>query len=92
MVSYSAGKKCKNINHLGLNPCCSGQWSRTFKSLAKWQKQKQSLNPYCSGQWSRTNSNFVDTVSLEEVLILIVVEDGLVHYDCGIEDNWLDVS
>ena len=27
-----------------------------------------SLNPYCSGQWSRTNSNFVDTVSLEESL------------------------
>ena len=39
-----------------------------------------SLNPYCSGRWSRT---FVETVSLEEmkaVLILIVVEDGLVHY------------
>ena len=36
-----------------LNPCCSGQWSRTMirNILAT---SSPCLNPYCSGQWSRT--------------------------------------
>ena len=38
----------------------------------------QSLNPYCSGQWSRTPSFITSKEEAEEVLILIVVEDGLV--------------
>ena len=39
-----------------------------------------SLNPYCSGRWSRTFDGFVRHVdSVTGVLILIVVEDGLVH-------------
>ena len=37
----------------GLNPYCSGQWSRTIKQIFN-RLPKESLNPYCSGQWSRT--------------------------------------
>ena len=41
------------INPFSLNPCCSGQWSRTEHTLIPhWLTL--SLNPYCSGQWSRT--------------------------------------
>ena len=38
----------------GLNPYCSGQWSRTHdcKDIAFYEWS--CLNPYCSGQWSRT--------------------------------------
>ena len=39
----------------GLNPYCSGQWSRTGKHTEKAQDEALSLNPYCSGQWSRTD-------------------------------------
>ena len=39
----------------GLNPYCSGQWSRTDLLTSKlWNST--SLNPYCSGQWSRTTT------------------------------------
>ena len=37
----------------GLNPCCSGRWSRSQFNLADGQVAK-SLNPCCSGRWSRT--------------------------------------
>ena len=36
------------------------------------------LNPYCSGRWSRTRKNAGLAELTDEVLILIVVEDGLV--------------
>ena len=36
-----------------LNPYCSGQWSRTIKTMSQITVGK-GLNPYCSGQWSRT--------------------------------------
>ena len=37
-----------------------------------------SLNPYCSGRWSRTEK-FDEFTAHMWVLILIVLEDGLVH-------------
>ena len=37
------------------------------------------FNPCCSGQWSRTHSSQYDDWTACTVLILIVVEDGLVH-------------
>ena len=41
------------INPFSLNPCCSGQWSRTF--LAQLiHKEINNLNPCCNGRWSRT--------------------------------------
>ena len=47
----------------GLNPYCSGRWSRTAVSpLVIWREN--GLNPYCSGRWSRTrvptNYNFLN--------------------------------
>ena len=47
-VQYTFGtiKKC-------LNPCCSGQWSRTAAAHVT-NEAIRSLNPCCSGQWSRT--------------------------------------
>ena len=86
---------------IGLNPYCSGRWSRTRKLVAfslyvviclnpycsgRWSRTSGSvggdngwwcLNPYCSGRWSRTPLN-VPLYLLIQVLILIVVEDGLV--------------
>ena len=38
-----------------------------------------SLNPYCSGRWSRTGSLETDANTPRRVLILIVVDNGLVH-------------
>ena len=61
----------------GLNPCCSGQWSRTDKKISD-RKEQKSLNPYCSGQWSRT-AILVLIALLLVVLILIVVDNGLVR-------------
>ena len=36
------------------------------------------LNPCCSGRWSRTQAVHARSVLDTEVLILVVVEDGLV--------------
>ena len=58
-----------------LNPYCSGRWSRTVKRVVLDISQV-SLNPYCSGRWSRTP--MLSNVTGSDVLILIVVEDGLV--------------
>ena len=38
----------------GLNPCCSGQWSRTLIINLIIGELYYGLNPCCSGQWSRT--------------------------------------
>ena len=64
---------------IGLNPCCSGQWSRTTK-LATQRSIQRCLNPCCSGRWSRTPEEIRMRVE-GLVLILAVVEDGLVHYE-----------
>ena len=38
------------------------------------------LNPCCSGQWSRTARYGLETEVAREVLILVVVDNGLVHF------------
>ena len=38
-----------------------------------------SLNPCCSGRWSRTRKG-CSSCDESEVLILVVVDDGLVHH------------
>ena len=63
---------------VSLNPCCSGRWSRTVK-LQPIRINNTSLNPCCSGRWSRTALRIAAKFNLEAVLILVVVEDGLVH-------------
>ena len=60
-----------------LNPYCSGQWSRTARQIADATNQT-SLNPYCSGQWSRTINSKLIIKWRQQVLILIVVDNGLV--------------
>ena len=62
-----------------LNPYCSGQWSRTKLLVSIITKQENCLNPYCSGQWSRTWWSFGTPSGEHGVLILIVVDNGLVH-------------
>ena len=54
MVSYNSDKGREIVSNYSLNPCCSGQWSRTLYCLVSLLKTARSLNPYCSGQWSRT--------------------------------------
>ena len=57
LVQHQIGvwRKCT----VGLNPYCSGQWSRTVIQQTTFNKQ-QGLNPYCSGQWSRTQKGWRD--------------------------------
>ena len=65
---------------MSLNPCCSGQWSRTQAALNGKATDIKSLNPCCSGQWSRTNGEHMLIMHEQgEVLILVVVDNGLVH-------------
>ena len=47
------------------------------------------LNPYCSGQWSRTYKPFISKDLWQEVLILIVVDNGLVQLVHIINSNRL---
>ena len=41
-------------NQIGLNPCCSGRWSRTVTFSTPNDELHTCLNPCCSGRWSRT--------------------------------------
>ena len=68
-----------NLKNLArsLNPCCSGRWSRTPRNDCRKFCHNR-LNPCCSGRWSRTDSLLTDKHTEKEVLILVVVEDGLV--------------
>ena len=69
-----------------LNPYCSGRWSRTTEYQFK-PFEKVRLNPYCSGRWSRTLGVWQFFTIKWIVLILIVVEDGLVHSRRNKSDN-----
>ena len=53
MVSYFVETVSLEEMKAGLNPCCSGQWSRTRSSEFNGDISN-CLNPCCSGQWSRT--------------------------------------
>ena len=59
-----------------LNPCCNGRWSLTTRNniIAFW---KQCLNPCCNGRWSLTYYENKDWRFSDNVLILVVMEDGL---------------
>ena len=46
-------KSCHS-KRVGLNPYCSGRWSRTIFFVMMFIMELLSLNPYCSGRWSRT--------------------------------------
>ena len=61
-----------------LNPCCSGRWSRTLVELNKARKTL-GLNPCCCGRWSRTGLEKMIKADCGDVLILVVVDNGLVH-------------
>ena len=53
MVSESGGKPICIVFNKGLNPYCSGIWSRSKGFGGTAPSYLRSLNPYCSGIWSR---------------------------------------
>ena len=63
-----------------LNPCCSGQWSRTHIRVVPPCASLR-LNPCCSGQWSRTDEEGNYSEGEVNVLILVVVDNGLVRLE-----------
>ena len=52
LVRVAAESESKCVKRL--NPCCSGQWSRTQVIAVYDSIHVSCLNPCCSGQWSRT--------------------------------------
>ena len=49
---------------VGLNPCCSGQWSSTKLHHKAMAAALIGLNPCCSGQWSSTRSSCSALINL----------------------------
>ena len=49
------------------------------RQIADATNQTTSLNPCCNGRWSRTLITATDGWRFCLVLILVVMEDGLVH-------------
>ena len=60
-----------------LNPCCSGRWSRTFKTLKLWQHYQLVLILVVVEDGLVPHLRKT-TEKKANVLILVVVEDGLV--------------
>ena len=71
--------KEKEHRNWSLNPCYNGRWSRTQNKIKEKEHRNWSLNPCCSGQWSRTLRKTGVSLDSSNVLILVVVDDGLVH-------------
>ena len=63
------------IEFLCLNPCCYGRWSQRGEIGVSWIED-DSLNPCCYGRWSQSESGEIEFDPME-VLILVVMEDGL---------------
>ena len=63
-----------------LNPCFNGRWSRTERGVAPLRVGDVSLNPCFNGRWSRTGLNSEKYVLGDDVLILVLMEDGLVRH------------
>ena len=87
MVSDFVNSYYPNEDAYCLNPCCNGRWSLTSRVMNNVEIFKESLNPCCNGRWSLTTQTRTMTMStnmrvlilktLESVLILVVMEDGL---------------
>ena len=61
-----------------LNPCFSGGWSqRYYRELNNAAAKKHCLNPCFSGGWSQRPQNWKSYIKWVDVLILVLVEDGL---------------
>ena len=60
-----------------LNPCFSGGWSRSGKIKYGITQRQPCLNPCFSGGWSRRVTLFCPMPGVCNVLILVLVEDGL---------------
>ena len=60
-----------------LNPCFSGGWSRSLHIRYNMPEYICGLNPCFSGGWSRRRVKTSFSKWLQEVLILVLVEDGL---------------
>ena len=59
-----------------LNPCCNGRGSKTQFRLSMLLRTL-SLNPCCNGRGSKTHRISVADVQESNVLILVVMEEGL---------------
>ena len=68
-------KKQMEERERSLNPCCNGRWSPTIYHHFVMMLPRR-LNPCCNGRWSPTKL-FSTKEKLIEVLILVVMEDGL---------------
>ena len=64
---------------LSLNPCCSGRCSSTVTFHTHINDIVLCLNPCCSGRCSSTHLDAAHGGTAQTVLILVVVEDVLVH-------------
>ena len=68
----------ERVMYPGLNPCCYGRWSQSIYPAVIKNSHERSLNPCCYGRWSQRNYTADEPDSEgENVLILVVMEDGL---------------
>ena len=86
---WSLTYKVDNNRHttICLNPCFSGRWSLTSCLRSLRLEAERSLNPCCSGRWSLTIWRWHSCIANSQVLILVVVEDGLWLDEEAPDDN-----
>ena len=85
MVSYS-WPPCTVLTHrLGLNPCCSGQWSRTDVNGTITIKLGTVLILVVVDN-GLVPSRCLEHPARHVVLILVVVDNGLVHNNVEVND------
>ena len=76
MVSECLTSNTKYYVKICLNPCFSGRWSRST-ALMLFGMGLYGLNPCFSGRWSRSFQHGQSRPRRNDVLILVLVEDGL---------------
>ena len=87
MVSYNL-RNAMAITNIGLNPCCSGQWSRTFIFFQEQSPRIVLILVVVDNGLVQANGQQV--IAVYEVLILVVVDNGLVQFNQAVF-GWLQV-
>ena len=63
----------------GLNPCFVGRWTSTRLRQPLTRVLTSCLNPCFVGRWTSTGIDYACQANADEVLILVLLDDGLVR-------------
>ena len=75
-----------------LNPCFNGRWSARILSYRGLELNEKSLNPCFNGRWSASFVTLLHISKDGNVLILVLMEDGLRAFSFSVTECFMHSS